>query len=215
MKVIIMGCGRVGSGISLLLSEHGHQVTVIDHDANATQRLGPNFKGRVVQGLGFDRDVLVEAGIEHATAFIAASSSDNANIVAARIARNIFRVPRVIARMYDPQRAEIYHRLGLQTISGTEMGVRRIYEMVSHENLDALQSFGRGEVTIVNIDLPGHLVGRAVSNVNISGEFNIIAITRNDTAFVPVSGTELKDGDTLHICVSISAMPQLETLLDL
>ena len=92
MKIIIMGCGRVGSQVSQLLVQHGHEVTVIDHDANALARLGAEFKGKVVRGLGFDRNVLLEAGVETAEGFVAASSSDNANIVAARIARNIFRV---------------------------------------------------------------------------------------------------------------------------
>jgi trk system potassium uptake protein TrkA len=112
MKIIIMGCGRVGSQVSQLLVKHGHQVTVIDHDANALARLGMDFKGKVVRGLGFDKNVLLEAGIETAEGFVAASSSDNANIVAARIARTIFRVPRVVARLYDPVRAEVYQRLG-------------------------------------------------------------------------------------------------------
>src|SRR3972149_1765103 len=111
MKIIIMGCGRVGSQVSQLLVHHGHDVTVIDHDDNAPARLGAEFKGKVVRGLGFDRNVLLEAGVETAEGFVAASSSDNANIVAARIARNIFRVPRVVARLYDPVRAEVYQRL--------------------------------------------------------------------------------------------------------
>ncbi len=101
MKIIIMGCGRVGSQASQLLAKLGHDVTVIDHDNNAPARLGPDFKGKVVPGVGFDRNVLLAAGIETTEAFVAASSSDNANIIAARIARNIFRVPRVIARLYD------------------------------------------------------------------------------------------------------------------
>jgi trk system potassium uptake protein TrkA len=98
MRVIIMGCGRVGEQVARLMVDEGHDVVVIDYDANALARLGPNFKGRTVRGVGFDRDVLVKAGIEQADAFAAASASDNANIIAARIARNIFRVPRVVAR---------------------------------------------------------------------------------------------------------------------
>ena len=122
MNIIIMGCGRVGSQVSQLLVKQGHMVTVIDHDANALAKLGKDFKGRVVQGLGFDKNVLIEAGVETAEGFVSASSSDNANIVAARVARTIFRVPRVVARLYDPVRAEVYHRLGLTTISSTAWG---------------------------------------------------------------------------------------------
>lgn len=126
MKIIIMGCGRVGSTVSLLFAKIGHEVTVIDHDSNTLARLGADFKGKVVHGLGFDRDVLIEAGVERAEAFVAASPSDNANIVAARIARNIFHVPRVVARLYDPLRAEIYQRLGLTTISTTTWARKKL-----------------------------------------------------------------------------------------
>lgn len=116
MRVIIMGCGRVGEQVSHLLAGEGHEVTVIDQDESALARLGPGFKGRRVKGIGFDRNVLIDASIERADAFAATSSSDNANIVAARIARNVFHVPKVVARLYDPRRAEIYRRLGLVTI---------------------------------------------------------------------------------------------------
>ena len=194
MKVIVMGCGRVGSQVSILLANRGHDVTVIDHrDADALTRLGPNFKGRILNGLGFDQQVLLEAGIKTADAFIAASASDNANIVGARIARNIFRVPRVVARMYDPRRAEIYQRLGLITISSTDLGVRQIYELVTHTDLDTLQKFGRGEVAIVAVETGAHLAGRTVRDVNIPGEVNIVSITRDDRAFIPSAGTEFRE----------------------
>lgn len=120
MKVIIMGCGRVGEQLANLMSAEGHQVTVIDYEQDALNRLGQNFPGQLIKGVGFDHDVLLNAGIETADAFAATSSSDNANILAARIARNIYHVPRVVARLYDPRRAEIYQRLGLRTISSTD-----------------------------------------------------------------------------------------------
>ena len=215
MKVIIMGCGRIGSQVSGLMDANGHDVTVIDHDANAIGRLGPNFKGRVVQGLGFDRNVLMEAGIERADAFVAASSSDNANIVAARIARNIFRVPRVVARLYDPHRAEIYQRLGLTTISSTNWGAERIYQVLSHTDLDVLYTFGRGEVSLVVVEAPLQLIGKNVGQLIVSGEIEVISITRDDQAFIPVHGTEFKQGDLIHISVLSSAMERLEQMLGL
>ena len=107
MKIIIMGCGRVGRQVSQMMANEGHDVTVIDKNAEPLARLGLDFKGRKIQGVGFDRDVLLAAGIETAEAFAAASSSDNVNIISARIARNIFRIPRVVARLYDPRHAEI------------------------------------------------------------------------------------------------------------
>ena len=215
MNIIIMGCGRVGSQVSQLLVTQGHAVTVIDHDANALAKLGKDFKGRVVQGLGFDRNVLIEAGVETAEGFVAASSSDNANIVAARIARNIFRVPRVVARLYDPVRAEVYHRLGLTIISSTLWGAERIVEVVTHTDLDVLQVFADGGTTMVRAEVPARLHGYRVSQMNIPGEVLVTAITRDDQTFIPVSGTEFKEGDVLYLAVIPSAMIRLEELLGL
>jgi len=213
MKIIIMGCGRVGSQVSLLLVRHGHEVTVIDHDANTLARLGTEFKGRVVRGLGFDRNVLLEAGVETAEGFVAASSSDNANIVAARIARNIFRVPRVVARLYDPVRAEVYQRLGLTTISSTAWGAERIVEVVTHADLDVLHVFRDGGTTMVRVEAPARLNGHRIAQMNIPGEVSVTAITRSDHTFIPVSGTEFQEGDVIYLAVIPSAMDRLEELL--
>ena len=212
MKIIVMGCGRVGSQVSQLLVRHGHDVTVIDHDTS-TARLGADFKGRIVHGLGFDKNVLLEAGIETAEGFVAASPSDNANIVAARIARNIFRVPRVVARLYDPVRAEVYHRLGLTTISSTAWGAERIVEVVTHADLDVLDIFRDGGTTMVRIEVPARLSGYRVAQMNIPSEVLVIAITRNDHTFIPVSGTEFCEGDVIYLAVIPSAMLRLEELL--
>jgi len=213
MKIIIVGCGRVGSQVSLLLVKHGHEVTVIDHDDNALTRLGADFKGKVVRGLGFDRNVLLEAGIETVEGFVAASSSDNANIVAARIARNIFRVPRVVARLYDPVRAEIYQRLGLTTISSTVWGAERIVEVVTHTDLDVLHVFQDGGTTMVRVEAPARLNGHRVAQMNIPGEVSVTAISRNDHTFIPISGTEFQEGDVIYLAVIPSAMVRLEEFL--
>src|SRR5512137_2639625 len=154
MKTIIMGYGRIGSQVGKLLTEQQHDVTIIDHDADADGRLGPNFRGRIIRGLGFDQNVLIQAGIQEAEAFVAASHSDNANIVSARIARNIFHVPRVVARLFDPIRAEIYQRLGLITISPNNWGAERIIQLLTHSELDVWESFGRGEVSLIHLDAP-------------------------------------------------------------
>src|SRR5512139_981659 len=163
MKVIVMGCGRVGEQVSRIMADEGHEVVVIDRDPAALARLGPAFKGRTVRGVGFDRTVLIDAGIERADAFAATSPSDNANIVAARIARNIFRVPRVVARLYDPRRAEIYQRLGLLTISTTAWGAERIVEVVTHADLDVLHVFQDGGTTMVRVEAPARLSGHRVA----------------------------------------------------
>jgi len=215
MRVIIMGCGRVGEQVSRRLDEKGHQVSVI-HDADEViERLGPRFHGKVVIGVGFDRDVLLQAGIENADAFAATSPSDNANIVASQIARNIYRVPRVIARLYDPRRAELYRRLGLVTISTTTWGAERIYEMLTHTELDAEVTFGHGEVTLIPVDVPLNLIGRTVSNVAIPGEISVVAITRNGVAELPMLGSEFRAGDLIHFAVHSRALSRFETLLGL
>jgi trk system potassium uptake protein len=213
MKVIIMGCGRVGTEASRLMSEEGHEVTVVDCDERIGEVLGPQFHGKIVIGVGFDRDVLIRAGIETADAFAAASDSDNANIVAARIARNIFKVPRVVARLYDPRRAEIYRRLGLATISSTVWGAERIRETLTHVELDAQTTFGSGEVSLYTIEATPALIGRMVNALVVPGEISVVAITREDKAFVPLLGTEIRAGDLLHFAVQSAALDRLENLL--
>lgn len=215
MKVIIMGCGRVGSQVGQLLQGEGHQVTVIDPDPHNLDRLGANFKGTKIKGVGFDRDVLIRAGIETADAFVASSQSDNANIISSRIARNIFGVPRVITRLYDPRRAEIYHRLGLVTISMTDWGAQRINELLAHNTLEPSFYFGKGEVSLVAIETPPHLVGRLVKDVTVPGEISVVAITRQGEALMTTLGSELCAGDLVHFAVQASAMERLETLLGL
>lgn len=213
MKVIVMGCGRIGSLVSRLLANQNHDVTVIDHDSNADGRLGENFKGRIIKGVGFDKNVLIQAGIETAEAFVAASMSDNANIIAARIARNIFHVPRVVARLYDPRRAEIYQRLGLTTISSTNWAAERIFQELTHADLDVWNTFGRGEVSLIHSEVPPHLVGHNIKQLNIPGELLVISITREDQAFIPIPGTEFQEGDILHMVVLSTGMDRLEELL--
>jgi len=215
MKVIIMGCGRVGVQAAHLLANEGHQVVVIDYNATALEQLGPDFKGRRVKGVGFDRDVLVEAGIEDADAFAATSSSDNANIIAARIARNIFHVPRVVARLYDPRRAEIYQRLGMLTFSTTGWGAERIREILTHPELDPILNFGSGEVSLVSLEVPSRLVGRLVKDLSIPGEITVTSIMRLGSAFIPLTGTELRDGDILYVTLRASAMDRFRELLGL
>jgi trk system potassium uptake protein TrkA len=215
MNVIVMGCGRVGEQLIRLLAAEGHQVVVIDYDARALDRLGPDFKGRRVKGVGFDQDVLIEAGIKETDAFAATSASDNVNIVAARIAHNIFQVPRVVARLYDPRRAEIYQRLGLQTISSTTWGAERIRELLTHSDLDPILTFGSGEICLLSIETPYHLIGKNTKQFSVPGEISIIAITRQGHSFLAMAGSEFHHGDLLHLAVSASAMDRLTDFLDL
>jgi len=215
MKVIVMGFGRIGSQVSKLLANQQHDVTVIDHESNASSHIDPTFKGRVIRGVGFDRQVLIQAGIEEAEAFVASSTSDNVNIVAARIARNIFHVPRVVARLYDPLRAEIYQRLGLTTVSATNWAAERIFQELTHTELDVRETFGRGEVSIVHLETPPQLIGRNVNQLDVPGEVMVISVTRQDQAFIPVTGTEFQERDVINLVVLSSAMERLEEMLGL
>jgi trk system potassium uptake protein TrkA len=213
MKVVIMGCGRVGEQLARLMSEEGHRVAVIDYDANALARLGTDFKGERVRGVGFDREVLMRAGIEQADAFAATSASDNANIVAARIARNIFHVPRVVARLFDPRRAEIYQRLGIFTISSTTWGAERIREIFSFAELDPLMTFGSGEVFMFSVNVTPQLVGRVARDLTVPNEICVVAVTRDGCAFLPTSGSQFRDGDVIHLAVLATSIDRIRELL--
>ncbi|MEM5774702.1 MAG: TrkA family potassium uptake protein [Anaerolineaceae bacterium] len=213
MKLIIMGYGRVGAQVAALMSAEGHAVTVIDNDPGRVNRLALDKKIRTVKGIGFDRDVLIRAGIEEADAFAATGSSDNMNVIAARIARNVFHVPIVVARLYDPERAEIYQRLGLKTISSTSLGAERIRELLIHSDEDPIMTFGSGEVCLFAIEVPAHLVGRRVKDLTVPGEVQLNSITRKERAFIPISGTEFETGDLLNLTVAASAIERLKQLL--
>lgn len=130
MRVVILGCGRVGAYLAGMLAEAGHQVTVIDKNSLAFNRLGADFPGRTVVGTGIDEDVLRRAGIEQADAFVAVTNGDNTNMMSAQIAREIFGVKRVICRVYDPLRGELYRTLGLETICSTTWAANRIKELL-------------------------------------------------------------------------------------
>jgi trk system potassium uptake protein TrkA len=213
MKVIVMGCGRMGEKVARMLIENGHAVAVIDSDPKRLEHLGVDFPGQRIQGIGFDRKVLIQAGIETADAFAATSSSDNANIVASRITREIFHVPRVVARLYDPRRAEIYRRLGLVTMSMIDWGAERIVELITHADLDPILSLGKGEVIMTLIEIKPNLSGRTVRDLMVPGEINVVAIVREGEAMIPGLGTEFCTGDRLYLTVRADAMERLEEML--
>jgi trk system potassium uptake protein len=213
MKIIIIGCGRVGSGLARMLSNRGHQVTVIDSDPVAFERLGKGFKGKSVVGIGFDRQALLDAGIEKADAFAAVTASDEANAVAARIAKNVFKVPRVAARIYDPRKADIYRRLGMQTISPVALGISRMAELLSFSNLAVSESVGSGEVKIVDIEIPSMLKGHRTSELNIPGEVQVTAVTRNGKTFLPLGGAACEEGDIVHLAVLATSQDRLKDLV--
>jgi trk system potassium uptake protein len=212
MKSIVIGCGQMGAGLAQTLSLRGQQVTVIDKDAAAFARLGPAFKGHTVLGIGFDAAVLAEAEIQRTDGLAAVTNSDEANSVAARLAREIFRVPRVVARIVEPRKAEIYRRLGLQTISTTSWGVNRIANLLSYSELDVVLDLGN-QVELVEVEIAPTLAGRTVHNLTIPGELHIVAISRSGKSFLPTASTTLQAGDRVHCALLAASADRLQALL--
>ena len=195
----------MGRGLALRLCRQGHDVTVVDRDREELEELGEEFSGRRVVGVGFDRAVLSEAGVERASAVIACTSSDEANIVIARVARGTYRVPRVIARLYDISKAEAYRRLGIQTISTTDWGIRHACELLTYQEMDTVYEVGSGDVRLVRTDVPALLEGRPVRELTAVGEVGVVAVSRNNETFIPTLGTVLEHGDVVYVAVASSA----------
>lgn len=213
MRIIIIGCGRVGSGLAHNLNLHGHDVTIVDKDPLTFERLGPSFRGQTVTGIGFDRDVLMQAGIKRADGLATVTNSDDVNVVVARLAGSIFRVPRVVARLFDPRKAEIYRRLGVQTISTTAWGITRIAELLCYSVLEPRLTLGNGEIDLVDVDISPLLIGRTVEEITITGEVHVVAITRANKTFLPTLGTMFRAGDQIHIAVITTSTNRLAGLL--
>lgn len=215
MKIIIVGCGRMGSGLAQSLCRSGHSVTVVDREPSAFALLEPSFKGRTVSGVGFDRDVLQAANIEQADALAAVTASDEANAVIARLAGQVFRVPRVVARLCDLRKAAIYQRLGLQTVDPTTWGINRVADLLCYSPLNTLMSLGSGGVDVVEIEVPALLVGRKVNELMIPGEIQVIAIRRGNNTFIPTLGTVFRSYDIIHLAVVPASSDRLKRLLGL
>lgn len=213
MRVVIMGCGRVGSELSRALGDADHSVVVIDKNPEAFTKYPPGDYARTITGLGFDRDVLEDAEIREADAFIAVSSGDNSNIVSARVALEHFHVPRVIARIYDPRRAEIYERLNIPTVATTTWGVKQIQLMLLHDRQEVRESLGGGSLLRVRVPCSGHLVGKRVHDLNVDGKILVAGVSRGGTGFVPTATSTLQDGDYLIVMVEKDSMDLLDEIL--
>src|SRR5262245_11650653 len=207
-----MGCGRVGILLTQELSKQGHDVTVIDKNPAAFSRLPPGFEARTIVGLGFDREVLEEAGIKEADAFLAVSSGDNSNIVSARVARETYHVPKVIARIYDPMRADIYERLNIPTVSTTRWGVKQMILMLKHPGEEIKESFA-GELFRMRTEVPQHLVGKPVSSINVEGKILVAGVDRGGRGFIPVATSTFQEGDHAVLIVQRDALDMLDEVL--
>jgi len=213
MRVVVAGCGRVGSGLAATLAERGEVVSVIDKDPRAFERLADDFGGQTVEGIAFDRDVLEQAGVARADALVAVTGGDNSNVVAARIARETYKVPRVVARIHDPRRAAIYEELGVVTVATVGWTLGKIRDYLEHLPLKDEASFGRGEVALLRLELPQHLVDRTVAQLEGGGGIRVAGITRRGGAFVPDAATVLAEGDVIRVAVDRDARQRLDALL--
>jgi trk system potassium uptake protein TrkA len=213
MHVVIMGCGRVGSLLSVQLSQAGHSVAVIDKRPEAFDRLPPGFEARTVVGLGFDRGVLEEAGIKEAGAFVAVSNGDNSNIVSARIAREHYHVDKVVARIYDPRRAEIYERLNIPTVTSVKWAAAQIELLLFHTKEEVKESFAGGTLLHIQRQVPEHLIGKPIASVQQKGSISVIGVDRGGHGFIASEESTFQSGDIVHFVVTTDAMDRLDHLL--
>lgn len=217
MRVIVAGCGRVGAGLATTLDAGGHRVAIIDRDKRAFHRLGEGFGGAALQGFVFDRAMLVEAGAEDADAFVAVTNGDNSNIVSARTAREHFGVDRVVARIYDPRRAEIYERHGVTTIASVRWTIDAILGHVLPDTDGRVETSigpGEGDVVVVSRDLPGAGGPWEVEAFSRQGRWQPIAITRTGQTTVPVPRQLVQGGERIHLAVQRTVLADAEAFLE-
>jgi trk system potassium uptake protein TrkA len=208
MRYLIVGCGRVGSALAKYLDADGHEVIVVDENAAAFKRLG-KFKGHVVVGTGIDYDVLKRAGAATADGFIAVTNGDNRNIMAALIAQRMFKIKRIVARIYDPPRGQMYRELGVQTVCPTTVGAKLIRDVLMEAPWDSLQSFDFGKVTSISALVTKSDAGKAIEDIEDSGRIRIAAVRRASGGVVVASGEMvLEEGDEINAVVAPEAISE-------
>jgi trk system potassium uptake protein TrkA len=214
MNVMIIGCGRVGSQLALLLSQEGHNVTIIDKKADSFKRLGGTFNGVTAAGNGFDEALLKELRIDRQDAFVSVTSGDNTNLMATQIAKKIFKVPRVIARVYDPKRADIYRKLGLDIISGTVLVAAMIRDKII-ENRFSSYLVETGELGVIEMIVGEEMKGKRSSELNMPDEFLVIVIERKKRVIIVQPDTRLEIGDKVMGVVRTSSLKKVKAAFKL
>lgn len=193
MNAIVVGCGRVGSQLATMLSVEGHNVTVIDRDDSAFKRLGSTFNGVTVKGLGFDEEVLDEAGVRTADVFAAVTDLDNTNLMAAEVARKIFGVPHVVARLYNPQRERTYQQLDMDYVCGTTLVAESLLEKIEAGHGHHVQTLG--DVEVIEFRTGPAVANKRVRDVEVEHQFRIAVLSRGNVTFIPLPDTMLQPGD--------------------
>lgn len=212
MNVIVVGCGRVGSQLATMLSVEGHNVVVIDKDADAFRRLGTTFNGVTIKGLGFDEEVLEEAGIREADAFAAVTDLDNTNLMAAEVARKIFSVPHVVARLYNPVRERTYQQLGMDYVCGTTLVAENLLDKIKAGHGHHVVNLG--DIEVIEFRTSSEVDGKTVGDVEIEHRFRIAAIVRGGVAFLPEQQTIMQAGDFIVGAVKQDAFARIERFIE-
>jgi trk/ktr system potassium uptake protein len=213
VHIVVMGCGRVGSSIARNLERLGHSVSIIDQNPAAFRRLGPEFRGEQVTGIGFDQRTLVRAGIEGAGAFAAVSSGDNSNIISARVARETFAVPHVVARIYDPKRAEVYERLGIPTVATVPWTTHRLLSALLGDKHVEDWRDPSGTVALMQVAFDESWIGRRISEMETASGARVAFLTRFGKGMLPTASTLVQDGDLLHVLVTDDLVDSVERVL--
>src|SRR3954454_19081943 len=207
-----MACGRVGSTIAHSLEAAGHSVAVVDQDVGAFRRVGPDFRGQQVAGVGFDRDTLVESGIERAGAFAAVSSGDNSNIISARVARETFGVENVVARIYDPKRVEVYQRLGIPTVGTVKWTTDHMLRRLLPEGAHAEWRDPTGHIALAEVAYSPSWVGRRLTKLEAAAGVRVAFIRRNGDGALPGPDTVLQEGDLVYVAAEANRLADVERI---
>jgi trk system potassium uptake protein TrkA len=210
VHVVVVGCGRVGSGLAVGLAQQGHSVAIMDKVARSFRRLPGGWPGTTVVGSGFDRDDLDRAGAATADALAAVTSGDNSNILTARIARENYGIANVVARIYDPRRAEIYQRLGIPTVATVTWTIDQVLRRLLPETVTAEWTDATGQLVLVEHGLPEAWAGKRLYDLGLEGRANLVAVTRAGVPRLDVAAMVGQEGDVLHVAVMKDAMVDLE-----
>ncbi len=208
MYVIIVGCGRVGSELARLLSSEGHNVVVIDRSPSSFDRLGSSFNGLTLVGNGFSVSLLKQAGVEKADAFCAVTNGDNTNLISAQVAKKIFKIPKVFARIYDPQRAQIYSTLGLDIISGTTLFASMLRDKIIESRFSSYLIETK-ELGVIELEAHKNIVGKTIQELNVPSEFLVVAVRRLDGVVIPDPAMVIKEKDVLMAAVKVDRLQDI------
>ncbi len=214
MHIVVVGCGRVGSGLAVRLDARGHSVAIIDKAPRSFRRLPPEWPGQKVVGSGFNRDALDAAGASRAQGLAAVTNGDNSNILSARIAREHYGIANVVARIYDPRRAEIYQRLGIPTVPTVSWTIDRVMQRLTPDLEKAEWTDSTGGFALVERFLPSNWAGRPLASLSQKGKFSLIAVTRSGEPRLDTNGLVGQEGDVLYLVVTKGADEALKSLFE-